>query len=199
VSKLRSYGLRVSHVALQSILSKVKPDMLEERIQLAIKNIIEIKKRFPDIKAGFICALPTKGREYKEPYRRVADGVKKAGYTLDFIHLDCPYNAPQSGKRIDWKKVKEVEKYVKREIGAEFGFISTSAIGKKSEEAFYTHVMDIFNRYIKGETLPDAFILMSWYPYPSRALPEDAPEGEYPMTKVGLHFAKHLKEWAQSE
>ena len=33
---------------------------------------------------------------------------------------------------------------------------------------------------------------MSWFDYPSKALPEDAPAGEYPLTKVGLELFHYL-------
>jgi hypothetical protein len=33
---------------------------------------------------------------------------------------------------------------------------------------------------------------MSWFDHPSKALPEDAPAGEYPMTKVGLELFHYL-------
>jgi hypothetical protein len=33
---------------------------------------------------------------------------------------------------------------------------------------------------------------MSWFLHPSKALPEDAPDGQYPMTKVGLELFNYL-------
>lgn len=202
IPKLRSYGLTVSHVALQSVLSKGPPvseEEMDRRIEATIKQLVEIKQNFPNIQIGFICALPTKGRAYKEPYRRIAQGLKRAGHRLDFIQLDCPYPELERGARIDWPGAAECQRYVQEEIGADFGFICTSTAGLESEERFYRDVMKILDHYPRGVRPPEHFVLMSWYHHPALSLPEDAPEGSYPMTKVGRDFARKLGVWQRSD
>jgi hypothetical protein len=198
IPKLRSYGLTVGHIALQSTLSKgpkCPPEEMERRLGATVGKMVEIKRTIPDIKVGLICALPTKGRPYKELYAGLARGMKQAGYGLDFIHLDCPYTEPELGRRIDWPGVREVQRYVQEEIGAAFGFICASISGKESDKAFYDDIMNILERYGRDGAPPDHFVLMSWYRHPARSLPEDAPDGAYPMTKVGLDFARQLEAW----
>jgi len=200
ITRLRRVGATVTHIALQSTLSKCKPDEAPARVPQAVAMVSEIHQAFPDIKIGLIDATPTKGRPYQDLYRSLVAGVKEAGARLDFIHLDCPSDQADEGRRVSWEKVKEVERFVQDELGLEFGFICVSAgDGKTSDKGFYERVTTIPDRYIREGGAPDHFILMSWFPHPARALPENAPEGEYPMTKVGLDLARNLEAWAARE
>jgi len=193
IRKLAEYGVTISHAALQSSISKCSPEEVPARVEQTIQEIIEFGKKLPGTKIGLVDANPTKGRPWQEPYRRLVEGVRAGGGHLDFIHLDCPCDAANSGRRISWKKIKDVEQFVHNDLGIQFGLICTSATGgKASDEQFYKDVMAIPDRYLKGPTCPDHFIIMSWYPHPSRSLPEDAPKGHYPMTKTALHFVRKL-------
>ena len=193
IRKLAGYGVTISHAALQSSISKCSSEEVPARVEQTIQEIIEFGNKLPGTKIGLVDANPTKGRPWQEPYRRLVEGVRAGGGHLDFIHLDCPCDAANSGRRISWKKIKEVERFVHNDLGIQFGLICTSATGgKASDEQFYKDVMAIPDRYLKGPTCPDHFIIMSWYPHPSRSLPEDAPKGQYPMTKTALHFVRKL-------
>ena len=192
IQKMSEYGVTVSYAALQSEISKCPPEEVSARVDQAIRDIIEFGKKMPGTKIGLIDANPTKGRPWQEPYRHLVQGVRAGGGHIDFIHLDCPCDAANSGRRVSWEKIKEVERFV-HSLGLHFGLICTSADGgKTSDERFYKDVMAIPERYVKDRTCPDHFIIMSWYPHPSRSLPENAPEGQYPMTKTSLHFARKL-------
>ncbi len=202
---LRKYNANVTHIALQSILSKYSINRrkyagfesdqeIQKRMKLAVEQVVEIKKAYPDIQVGIIDAMPTKRREYKKPYSMVVSELKKKGYPLDFIHLDCPMDECESG-RFSWEGAKEVENFVRLKLGLDFGFICSSSIGggMKSDREFYKNVMKIPEKYILDRGQPDHIIIMSWFPHPAMALPDNAPEGEFPMTKTALHLFEKFK------
>jgi len=119
--------------------------------------------------------------------------LRSAGLDLDIILLDCPYTYPLQGTNINWAQLKEVEVFVMDSLDAEYGLIITDNTGgMQSDQAFYDRVMAYARAYDKTGSVPDFFVLMSWFLHPSKALPEDAPDGQYPMTKVGLELFNYL-------
>jgi hypothetical protein len=202
IRKLKSFGGKVNYVGLQSVLSKPLTENgrkveypMEQRINDVVKFSQLLKKNFPDIKIGIIDALPTKGLPYKEEYKQLADAMRANKLELDFIHLDCPYEHPQSGQRITWEGVKEVENYVKDVIGTKFGMIATSKLGAgdTSDELFHRNVMDIPNQMHKVGANPNHYVMMSWFPYPQTSIPDNAAEGKYPSLKTTVLFFKQLQ------
>jgi len=197
---LTDNGITVSHVGLQSVLSKPRNDVSPQYDPELSARILEVKNDIkayhqtaPDVKYGIIDARPTKGWEYKDAYLRTRDALRSIDLDLDFILLDCPYSYPLAGTKITWTEMKEVEAYVMNTLEAEFGWVITDNVGgMQSDQAFYNSVMAYASAYDKSGTVPDFFILMSWFDHPSRALPEDAPAGEYPMSKVGLELFHYL-------
>jgi hypothetical protein len=200
IEKLEAMGGQVGYVALQSVLSKplrVKGQAVEYPMQQRIQDVVEYAKiareRFPDVKIGIIDALPTKGRDYQDPYGQLAVALGEAGLTIDFIHLDCPYEHPQGGTKITWEGVKEAETFVKEDIGARFGLICTSRTGgEDSDEAWNENVLDVPRRYAKVFGHPDEYAVMSWFPHPSSSIPESAASGRYSDMKTVLSFAQEL-------
>ena len=199
---LQESGLTISHIALQSVLSKRTKgdppgelsDEMRSRVEKAARRVVELKKAYPDAEIGLIDALPTKGGEYKRPYRLLHELTTEAGHPIDFIQLDAPMDYLSEGYPITWEGAEEVERFVQEELGLGYGFIVTSFVGgMQSDQAFYDNVMNTLDEYPVEGGGPDHFVLMSWYNHPARALPEDAPAGVYPMTKVGLHFARALR------
>ena len=197
---LTDNGITVSHVALQSVLSKprdgVSPETdpeLENRIQEVKNDIKAYHQTAQDVKYGIIDARPTKGWAYRDAYKRTRDALRSTGLDLDFIILDCPYSYALAGTNISWNGLKEVEAYVMDSLGIGYGLsITDNTGGMQSDQAFYERVMAYANAYDKSGTVPDFFVLMSWFLHPSKALPEDAPAGQYPMTKVGLELFNYL-------
>ena len=197
---LTDNGITVSHVGLQSVLAKPRNDVspqydpeLENRIQEVKNDIYAYHQIAPNVKYGIIDARPTKGWEYKSAYLRTREALRSVGLELDFILLDCPYSYVLAGTNISPSKLKDVEAYVMDSIHAEYGLIITDNIGgMDSDQAYYDRVMAYAGAYIKTGSVPDHFVLMSWFLHPSKALPENAPAGDYPMTKVGLELFNYL-------
>jgi hypothetical protein len=122
------------------------------------------------------------------------DALDTTDHKLDFIILDCPYSYPATGDKIYWIGLKAVEQYVQHDLGIEYGLVFTDNVeGMSGETEFYDNVMSYGENYIKTGTVPDHFILMSWFDHPSLSLPEDAPADSYPITKVGLHLFSYLE------
>jgi len=200
IEKLKAMGGRVGYIALQSVLSKPlreKGEVVEYPMQQRIEDVVEYAKvareRRPDVEVGIIDALPTKGLEYRDPYGRLAAALKDEGLGLDFVHLDCPYEHPQEGARITWEGVKEVESFVKGDVGARFGLICTSRTGgETSDEAWNDNVLDVPRQYAGADGSPDEYVIMSWFPHPGSSIPEFAGPGQFPDTKTVLSFAQEL-------
>jgi hypothetical protein len=197
---LRHFGAEIIALSLQSTLSKGlnqrTKDLeleLDRKVQTVVSEVRAVHNAYPELRIGVIDALPTKGVEYRDVYRKMIDELASEGLELSYIHLDCPVDFPQQGLNIDWSGVKEVEEYVQNNLGIEFGFICTSnGGGMESDRLFHDNVLRIPESYPKHGGLPDHFIIMSWYPHPSLSIPEDAPEGKYPMTKTALKLATGL-------
>jgi hypothetical protein len=197
---LTENGITISHVALQSVLSKPRNSIspqydpeLENRIQEVKMDIQAYKQTAPDIQYGIIDARPTKGWEYRTAYKRTQDVLRSAGLDLDFILLYCPYTYLLQGTNINWTNLKEVEAFVMDSLETGYGLIITDNTGgMQSDQAFYDRVMAFARAYDKTVTIPDYFVLMSWFLHPSRALPENAADGQYPMTRVGLELFNYL-------
>ncbi len=200
VEKLGAMGGRVGYVALQSVLSKPLREegrIVEYPMQQRIEDVVEYAKTaqewLPDVEIGIIDALPTKGLEYRDPYGRLAAALGNEGLGLDFVHLDCPYEIPQEGAKITWEGVKEVESFVREDVGARFGFVCTSRTGgETSDEAWNDNVLDAPRRYAEADGLPDEYVIMSWFPHPGSSVPESAGPGRFPDTKTVLSFAREL-------
>jgi hypothetical protein len=197
---LTDNGITVSPLALQSVLSKPRNDIspqydpeLENRIQEVKNDIMAYHQTAPDVRYGIIDARPTKGWEYRNAYMRTRDALRSVALDLDSILLDCPYSYPLQGTNINWTNLKEVEAFVMDSLNAGYGLIITDNTGgMQSDQLFYDRVMAYASAYEKTGTIPDYFVLMSWFLHPSMALPEDAPDGQYPMTKVGLELFNYL-------
>lgn len=200
MEKLGEMGARVGYVALQSVLSKPlrrESKVVEYPMQQRIEDVVgyakAVRERLPEIELGIVDALPTKGLEYREPYSQLATALDKDGLKLDFVHLDCPYEHPQQGTRITWEGVKEVETFVKQDVGARFGLVCTSRTGgEASDEAWHDNVLDAPKQYAEADGNPDEYVVMSWFPYPASSIPESAGADTFTETKTVLAFSQGL-------
>ncbi len=197
IKLLQENGIVISHLALQSVLSKFKarpmtPDEKEreisKRIETTLPKLKRLRKEFPQAKIGIIDALPPKGIPYSEPYKDLLEKSRLTGAPIQFIHVDAPYSAIE--KTIGWENLSRLKKTISRDLKLEFGMIVTDNVGgMKSNKAFYDQVMRMGRKYPKG-AYPDYFILMSWYPHPKYAVREAGPQAKYTMTRTGLDFHK---------
>lgn len=78
---------------------------MAEAVDSATEMAAMARERLPDVEIGIIDALPTKGRDYRDPYGQLAAALGEDGLELGFLHLDCPYQHPQQGVWITWEGV----------------------------------------------------------------------------------------------
>ena len=195
IKLLEQNGLVISHLALQSVLSKFKarsmtPEQriqeIRKRIETTVPKLVWLRKTFPQSKIGIIDALPPKGVSYADPYADLLAKSRSAGAPIQFIHVDAPYSAIE--KTLGWKKLHQLKKTISRDLDLEFGIIVTDNIGgMESNKAFYNQVMRMSRKYPEA-AYPDYFILMSWYHHPKYAVRQADPQGEYTMTRTALDF-----------
>ena len=195
IKLLQDNGVTVSHIALQSVLSKFKKSgmspkeqaaEIRKRIAQTVPRLVALRKEFPKAKIGIIDALAAKGLPYDWPYKELYKKSKAAGAALQFIHVDAPYSKIE--KVIQWENFIRIKKTISQDLQLEFGLIVTDNIGgMKSNKAFYDQLMRMAKKY-PAAAFPDYFIMMSWYNHPRYSVKKKGPEGEYTMTKTSLDF-----------
>lgn len=174
---------------------------MEERFDDVLAYFAAMKKRFPEIPIGIIDAMPTHNKDYRTAYSGLKKALSQRGYTLDHILLDIPFELPETG-RLDnsWPKTKEVEQFVRGEIGTKFGIICTSrTAGYESDEAYHDTVLKMFGRCKEYEINPDYFVMMSWFPHPKTSIPDNAPDGSYPSLKTFLQATRYYLDLGVTE
>jgi len=192
---LQDGGVVVSHIALQSVLSKFEKYKLTSdernaeitrRIDQAVRRLVELRQQFPDSKIGIIDALPAKGLPYAWPYAELKKKSTAAGAALQFVHVDAPYSKIE--QVIKWKNVEQIKKTISDDLDLEFGVIVTdNEGGMRSNRSFHDQVMLMAEKYPRA-AFPDYFIMMSWYDHPKYAVKNEGPEGEYTMARTSLAF-----------
>lgn len=195
IKLLQKNGVTVSHIALQSVLSKFEKSKLKpaeqdaeirKRIGQSVTRLVELRKNFPKAKIGIICALPTKGLPYEWPYAELLKKSKAAGAPVQFIHIDAPYSF--MGRTIKWEDLGKIKKTISQDLKLEYGLIVTDNVGgMKSNKAFHDQVMLMAQKHPKA-AYPDYFIMMSWYNHPKYSVRKKGPEAEYTMTRTSLDF-----------
>lgn len=202
IHTLTKLGGDVQYLSLQSVLSKplrvdgkIKPYPMEQRYKDIERYMTLVKREFPKMKMGIVCALPTHNKDYKKAYSGLKAHLAKAKLTLDHITLDMPCEYPDNKIHGNsWKKVKEIEVFVKTEVGCSFGFVCTSAAaGKKSDEAYHKAVLSTLSSYQKVGGDPDRYLIMSWFPHPKKSIPDSATGKDYPVMRTVLEFGKKLE------
>ena len=195
-------GIEIRSISLQSILSKPlfkgplrktnPPYPMEKRYQDVLDAFTTYKKHFPDIAIGIIDALPPHNKDYETPYRELKAVLAKHGYALDHVLLDIPVELPD--EKIygnSWAKTKAVERYVRNEIGCDFGMIAASkTAGNTSDEAYHKAMLKLIDRCREHKINPDYFIYMSWFPHPKRSIPDNAGKGKYPSMKTFVEMVE---------
>jgi len=195
IKLLESNGVTVSHIALQSVLSKFQArpmlpeqrrEEISKRIEATVPELARLRWAFPQTKIGIIDALPAKGIPYAGPYKSLLEKSRAAGAAVQFIHVDAPCSAIE--KTIGWGNLYQLKKTISQDLELEFGMIVTDNVGgMDSNKSFYDQVMLIADKY-PAAAFPDYFIMMSWYHHPKQAVRNVGPEGEYTMTRAALDF-----------
>ena len=194
IQRLFDLDAEVSFLSLQSPLSKVsgscpaygKETGYELRIGDVVDYIATMTERFPGIEIGLVDAMPAKGWDYQDVYRRLQDALTARGLRLAFIHLDFPMESASPG----WANVREVEDLVRGELGVPFGLIYVSKVGgATSNVAFRDNVLAAYLAYRAAGGHPDHLELTSWYAFPTSNLPEDD-EATAPFMNLVRNFAR---------
>lgn len=178
LNELIQNGFVLSHIGLQSVLSKPAPDGatydLEWRIQDVVEFMNQVRPEFPAVKIGIICAAPAHGSPYESWYMQLRNAVVEAGHTLDFIHLDIPFSYPRNGiNGLSWSKLVEIENFIRNTLSAEVGMVCTDNTGGMESSNLWRHyVLDGVENYIDAGGRPDALMLFSWYDYPTETIPD---------------------------
>ena len=206
IDKLEKMGAHIDSINFQSALSKsnkfthhknkdkVYAYPLQQRITDIVSYAKIIHQKYPHIKFGLIDALPAKGYPYRDPYRKLVRAMKEAHLTLHHILLDLPNDfIERHRKGLTWQKVIAVEKYVQNELHLKYGKIFHDArAGRTSDHLFFTNVMKMAKRYTKEGGHPDYCLLMSWYPHPSRTIPETE---KYTQMNTFLELSKYINKY----
>jgi hypothetical protein len=194
IQRLIDLGADISFLSLQSPLSKVsgscpaygKETGYHLRIADIVRYVGHMTERFPGIEVGLVDALPAKGWDYQDVYLSLLDALAKQGLRLAFIHLDFPMESASPG----WANVREVEDFVRGELGVPFGLIYVSKVGgATSNVAFRDNVLAEYRAYRAAGGRPDHLELTSWYDFPTSNLPEDD-EANAPFMNLVRDFAR---------
>lgn len=117
------------------------------------------------------------------------DTLDSRGLSLDAFHADSPCNYNQTRRLNSWPKLVRLQQWV-QDHGMQFGLILNDETGGNSgDSAFFAGTMTSYQRFTEAGGNPDNLPLMSWYPYPSRLLPEDEP---YTYTNLLKEFCEGL-------
>jgi len=206
IQRIIDAGGRVEFLGLQSVLSKPLPDPLpgalsancppysmEQRFGDVLWYLAEMKARFPGIKVGIIDASLAHGEDAADRFGRLADHLAMAGQRMDFVLLDHPYHYGEREGVTSWASVRDLEGYIRNELGIPAGLFHVSSVGgRESERRFYDETLASQDRYAEVGGHAEYHVVSSWYPHPQSELPEDAEDPRYPLTKVLLGVAERV-------
>jgi hypothetical protein len=203
LKRLSRLGAEVHHVSLQSVLSKPPRGASEDADYPMSKRIADVvafsravRSVFPHAEIGLIDALPSHGKNYRQPYRWVRDALAREGMALSYIHLDISFEAPKAARRgVTWHTIRDIERYVEDDLGLNFGLFAKSRNGGyTSSRAFHERVMGVLDCYSGVSGTPRDFIIASWFPHPARTIPEYATGDDYPAMRTVLEFGRKLRQ-----
>ncbi|GAB6142403.1 hypothetical protein JCM14076_31320 [Methylosoma difficile] len=196
--KLKKLGVKVDYISMQSILSKTPKGKVDYPLSMRIEDAVSysnaVIKEYPQVKIGIIDALPSHGQDYKKPYLQLKEALSNVGVSLSFIHLDMPYEIPREKvKNITWQTIKEVENYVKNDLGISFGLITTSIkAGKLSDQLFHYSVLSSLKCYSAVGGNPNDWVITSWFKNPKRTIPDNQIGNVFPAMKTVKEFGETL-------
>jgi len=204
LKRLKRLGVHVDYISMQSILSKplrragrgseIVEFPIDRRVAGAVAFARAAREVFPSVAFGIIDALPGKGLEYKEAYRRLADALREAGIGLAYIHVDVSFDVARTGRNgVTWASLREAERYVENDIGVQFGVFAVSRKGgRRSSKAFHDASIEMLQCYAGSRGTPRDYIIASWFPHPETTIPETATGDDYPMMRTVLDFGRQL-------
>lgn len=201
LERLKRLGMQVDYVSLQSVLSKplvidgVTVDYpMSKRIKDTVTYAKSVRKIYPQAQFGIIDALPSHGKDYRQPYLMLRDAMAAEKMALSYIHLDMPFDIPrEQSLGITWQLVRDVESYVEDFLGLRFGLLTTSSKGGRiSSKVFHERVLAAQECYSGVGGSPGDLIIASWFPSPQTTIPETATGDDYPAMRTVLEFGRQL-------
>ena len=205
LERIKRLGGRVDYISLQSVLSKPRRDggrdgepaefAIADRVHGAVVYSQAAQRVFPDAAIGVIDALPSKGMDYRDAYRQLADAMKAAGTALSYVHLDISFDAAKQGRYgTDWNKIREIERYLEDDLKIQFGlFAKSRRAGQQSSAAFRDAAIASVQCYAGSGGSPRDYVFASWFKYPDRTIPETATGNDYPAMRILLELGDELK------
>jgi len=206
LERLKRLGIDVHYISLQSVLSKplvrrgkAVDYPMSKRIRDVIAFARAVRPIYPRAEIGIIDALPSHGKDYRRPYRRLRDAMSREGLSLSYIHVDMPFEIPRERQLgVTWQMLRGVERYVEEELGLQFGFFTTSHTGGNiSSRAFHERVMAGLECYTGVTGTPRDWVIASWFPHPRTTIPENATGDDYPAMRTVLAFGRQLQQMTQ--
>lgn len=201
LKRLKARGFDVDYISLQSVLSKPaarggdrEAYSLRDRVDDVVAYARAARAVFPRVQIGIIDALPSHGKDYRLPYRRLQEALARESIELSYIHLDMPFELPRERRHgITWRTIREVERYVEEDLHTRFGLITTSRKGgKTSSRLFHERVLAALTCYAGAEGTPGDLVIASWYPYPDTTVPDTATGNDFPAMRTVLEFGREL-------
>lgn len=214
IKRVQDAGGTVSYIRLQSTLGKPAPDniadncpnySIDDRIADAVRYITSIHAVYPDIKMGLVDATAAhilKERagvedSYKKTFSKLQNTLKAKNDRIDFFLLDTSVENSMGLKNpgvLEYNQVLELERFIKNDLGIEFGILVLSHEGgQNSEQLFYDRTDTFMKEYQRRGGNPDIYFPESWYRFPWKALPENSTDS-YPHTRFLLNIAKLAQE-----
>jgi len=134
--------------------------------------------------------------DYDTVIRTVLDHAKEAGIRFAGVTVDNPYEYAvgehrsaklPDPKKVDWiKRIRAYEDFAKSR-GLEFNFIANSEVGgKASASQFRERTLKMIDAYVAAGGKPTRYIIQSWYPHPTRLVPETDEESMTSLVKAAI-------------
>ncbi len=153
-----------------------------------LADYIEIVgNQFPDMSIGIIEPIPwytidefpshpgqNRG-DLLEIYDVLLDTLDSRGLSIDFFNADCPYDYALNRGYDGFAKLVRLQEWC-QDNDLQYGQIFNSARGgANSNEQFGRETIAYYDTLTAAGADPDILLVMSWYPHPDVALPEDEP------------------------
>jgi len=201
LKRLKRLDIQVDYISLQSVLSKplvINGETVDYPVSWRVEDVVAYAKAvraiYPQVQIGIIDALPSHGKDYRQPYLMLRDAMAAEKMELSYIHLDIPFDIlKEQSLGVTWQHIRDVESYVEDILGLRFGLLTTSSKGGRiSSKAFHERVLLAQQCYLGAQGTPGDFIIASWFPNPQATIPETATGNDYPAMRTVLEFGRQL-------
>ena len=134
--------------------------------------------------------------DYDEAHRLALRKLNAAGFTLEGVTIDNPYDYLvgehmsvnlKPPKSVNWLARVRAYEDAARADGLSVNLIVNSERGgQHSDGLFYRETLQMVDVYQRAGGRPTRWFVQSWYPYPKTIVPEDAPHTLTALAKAVL-------------